>query len=352
MKILFDINHPAHVHFFKNLIRILRQEGDEVHITARQKEMTGRLLDAYGLEYRMAGRRGGGALGLGRELLEHESFVYRTMKENGVELVMSIAGTFNVHACRLLSIPSLVFTDTECARFQNAITFPFARKIVTPACYKGDLGKKHVRYDGYHELAYLHPGYFTPDQSILGALGVEKGQKYSIIRFVSWKATHDFGHKGLSAGMRMKAVEEFSRYGRVFITSESKMPDHLEKYRLDIPPQRIHDALYYASLLFGESATMASECSVLGTPAIYLDDSGRGYTDEQERLYGSVFNFRETIEDQGRAIGKGAELLGREGAKEEWGRKRERLLKDKIDVTCWVADMVRGYREKSAYGKK
>jgi len=152
--------------------------------------------------------------------------------------------------------------------------------------------------------------------------------------------------------MRMKAVEEFSRYGRVFITSESKMPDHLEKYRLDIPPQRIHDALYYASLLFGESATMASECSVLGTPAIYLDDSGRGYTDEQERLYGSVFNFRETIEDQGRAIGKGAELLGREGAKEEWGRKRERLLKDKIDVTCWVADMVRGYREKSAYGKK
>ena len=30
MKVLFDIGHPAHVHYFKNLIKLLKQNGDRV----------------------------------------------------------------------------------------------------------------------------------------------------------------------------------------------------------------------------------------------------------------------------------------------------------------------------------
>ena len=80
------------------------------------------------------------------------------------------------------------------------------------------------------------------------------------------------------------------------------MPHDLERYRIHIPATRIHDALAYAALLYGESATMASECAVLGTPAIFLDDDGRGYTDEQEQLYGAVFNFTESLHDEQPAI--------------------------------------------------
>jgi hypothetical protein len=48
-----------------------------------------------------------------------------------------------------------------------------------------------------------------------------------------------------------------------------------------------------ASLLFGESSSMAAEAAVLGVPAIFIDNSGRGYTRELEREHGLIFNFSE-----------------------------------------------------------
>ena len=56
------------------------------------------------------------------------------------------------------------------------------------------------------------------------------------------------------------------------------------------------DAIASASLLYGESATMASEAAVLGVPAIYLDNTGRCYTREEEEKYGLVFNFTEGVQ--------------------------------------------------------
>ena len=46
------------------------------------------------------------------------------------------------------------------------------------------------------------------------------------------------------------------------------------------------------------------EAAVLGTPSIYIDDKGRGYTDEQESEYKMVFNFSESERDQIRSISK------------------------------------------------
>ena len=32
MRILFDIGHPAHVHYFKNLIELLKKNGNQILI--------------------------------------------------------------------------------------------------------------------------------------------------------------------------------------------------------------------------------------------------------------------------------------------------------------------------------
>ena len=90
---------------------------------------------------------------------------------------------------------------------------------------------------------------------------------------------------------------------------EEELPEEIEKYRIKIAPEKIHSVLYYANLFYGESATMASESAVLGTPSIYLDDNGRGYTDEQEKLYGLVFNYDESIQNQEKSIDKAKEIL-------------------------------------------
>ena len=118
------------------------------------------------------------------------------------------------------------------------------------------------------------------------------------------------------------------------------MPHDLERYRIHIPATRIHDALAYAALLYGESATMASECAVLGTPAIFLDDDGRGYTDEQEQRYGAVFNFTESLHDQERSIEKGTVLIKDATHRTAWEEKRARLLANTIDVTEWMGQLV------------
>ena len=70
----------------------------------------------------------------------------------------------------------------------------------------------------------------------------------------------------------------YSKYFRL-----SELPSDLEPYRIHIPIQRMHDVQAAAALFVGESATMASESVVLGTPAIYIDEVGRGYTDEEAR---------------------------------------------------------------------
>jgi hypothetical protein len=51
MKILIDMGHPAHVHFFKNTIWELEKRGHQVKVTARDKDVTLKLLEAYGIPY-------------------------------------------------------------------------------------------------------------------------------------------------------------------------------------------------------------------------------------------------------------------------------------------------------------
>ncbi len=141
---------------------------------------------------------------------------------------------------------------------------------------KFPVGIVETLWDLNLELAYLHPNYFSPDLSVLELLGVKKGEKYAILRFVKWNANHDLGHTGITPENKIKAVQEFAKHARVFISSESELPEELESFKRKIPPEKMYDALAFSALLYGESATMASECAVLGTPAIYLDDFGQG----------------------------------------------------------------------------
>lgn len=142
---------------------------------------------------------------------------------------------------------------------------------------------------------------------------------------------------------KRKAIKEISKYARVLITSESELPEDLEKFRIKIPIDKIHHALYYSSLLFGESATMASEAAVLGTPAIFLDNDGRGYTDEQEKKYKLVYNFTETPNDQEQAIQKAVEILSVESNDQLYKNRRLKLLKNSIDTTEYMIEKVLQY---------
>jgi uncharacterized protein len=337
-KILVDLTHPAHLHFFRPAMRIWRQRGHQIIIVARDKDITLQLLKEYGISYTCLSKARKGVLGLVRELIEHESKLMKMIRKIRPDVLLEVAGTFIVHAGFLTRTPSLVFYDTENATLSNAITYPFATKVITPAYYKGDIGKKHIRYNGYQELAYTHPNYFTPNLTILKELGLNKSDKLFVVRFVSWEAGHDVLRKGISLQGKRRIIKSLSQYGRVIITSEGKLPRDLEKYNLRISPTKIHDVLAASTLYVGESATMASEAAILGIPFIFLSPVSLGNTGEEEHEYKLGFNLLPSEEDL--AIELALDLINRPNLRRDWQRKRRKLLDEKIDVTAWMVDFV------------
>ena len=344
MRILIDISHPAHVHFFRNAIALWQRRGHRVHLVSRRKDIALRLLSAYQLPHRCLSNAGKGKLSLLRELFVHDFRLLREATRVKPDIMLQIGGLFVSHVGALKGIPSITFTDTEMATLSNALTFPCTDAVVTPDCYEAPVpASKHFVYPGYHELAYLHPERFAPDPTVARQLGVAPEDPFFIVRFVSWGAAHDVGESGFSRAAKIAMVEELSRRGRVFITSEGRLPPELQPYRFPVAPELIHHVMAFSSLVIGESATMASEAAVLGVPAIFVSTSPRGYTSEQEHRYGMTFTFNHRQQDL--ALNKMRELLAIEQVRKVWRQKRERLLGEKIDVTGWLVRLVEEFPE-------
>ncbi|MCA1919221.1 MAG: DUF354 domain-containing protein [Flavobacterium piscis] len=348
MRILIDIGHPAHVHLFKHFAWEMQKNGHNILFTCRDKEFEKQLLTSYGFEYINFGKKYSSVLG---KLIGIFIFDFKEVKaaiKFKPDILLSHGSIYAAHTSLFLGKPHISLEDTFNFE-QIRLYLPFTKHVLT-ADYDHPL-KTHklIKYSGYHELAYLHPKRFSPDKSVLKELGVEEGEKYVIIRFVSWNASHDMGHRGISYDNKIKAVTEFKKYAKVFISSESQLPGTLEKYRIKIQPERMHDALAFATLIWGESFTIPAECSILGVPSIINHDTKSLYLKEQEEKYGLCFNFTESLNDQMKAIEKGIELLKRSDIKSEWIQKRNKLLSEKIDVTSFLVWFIENYPESAKF---
>jgi uncharacterized protein len=342
VKIVVNVNHPGHVHLFKYFIWTMQKKGHEILITATKKDVSFKLLDNYGFSYVNLGSYGSSLTQKLINLFLIDLKMYRKVKYFNPDLLLGMGAISAAHVSFLLHKKCILFEDTENSKEQIRLYLPFADVVCTPLCFKDNLGKKQVRYNGYHELAYLHPNYFTPNPDILKELGMNEDDTFVILRFVSWEATHDFGHTGLTFEDKKRAISELSKYGRIFITSENPLQKEFENYRINVSPENMHHLLYYATLLYGESATMASECAVLGTHAIFCDYAGRGYTDEEEK-YGLVYNFHDEDSMGKKSLAKALELLNDSDLKKKGKEKRDKLIADKIDVTKFMVGFIEKY---------
>jgi len=348
MKIVVDINHPAHVHYFKNFIWEMEQKGHEILVTASEKDISFELLKIYNIPYTNIGSYG---KGIARKIINLPILdwkMYKAVKQFNPDIFLGFGSIRAAHVSKILGKPCIALDDTEHAKWEHMLYVPFTDAILTPKCFKKDFGKKQIRYDGYTELAYLHPSYFTPNPAVLDEIGLTEDDPFIIVRFVSWQASHDVGHAGITLDNKRKAIHEFEKYGRVFITSEKPLSQEFEKYRISVSPEKMHDLLYYATLLYGESSTMASECAVLGTHAIFCDFAGRGYTDEEEKIYDLVYNFKLDESGQEESIKKAVELLQDPDLKKKGRIKQEHLLSDKIDVTAFMIWFIENYPDSVA----
>jgi len=342
MRLLVDILHPAHVHVFRNLAEELAARGHKVYFTLREKECARDLLDQYHIPYEILSQQRMNS-GLVSEFWRRTLKLWRVVEHFQPHFLTGVMGPSIAVVGRLRRLAGIdrvrtaIFYDTEMAKITNWFSYPMADYVCTPDCYQGKVHGNHIVYPGYHELAYLHPNRFTADPNVVRCAGVDPTLRYFIVRFVSYAASHDLGTSGLTLPRKIELVKLLAGYGRVLISSESQLPPELEPYRLAISASHIHHFLAFASLLVGESATMASECAVLGVPSFYISPVGRGYTDEQERRYGLVFNFTGK-RFHGDWLTKIRQFLEEPGATALARQGRTRLLADKIDTTQWMID--------------
>ena len=259
MRVLIDMGHPAHVHFFKNTIWELEGRGHAVKVTARDKDVTLKLLEAYKIPFTV---RPDGWRPL--NLFKAAKFVADTAEAFGADRLVGVHNPYVARAAHSLGKPSILFTDTPGTPFVNRISVCQATKVITPECLKG-MFPNQVTYPGYKEMAYLHP--FSPDRGVLARHGLSG--RYCVVRFIGWTAHHDSGVRGLSPERKRELVAALTARGRVVMCNESgeEVPEGCIAVR---KPEDVHSLLALSSGYVGEGATMAKEAAVLGVPSVYV----------------------------------------------------------------------------------
>lgn len=339
MKLMVNIAHPAHVHYFKNFIREMQDKGHEVQILAFDKEVTFKLLDNYHFDYIKFGRHDKTLIKKIIGIPINDIKLYQIAKRFDPDIFVGFGSIYASHVSSLLHKTCINLEDTEPSMEQIGLYLPFASAIFTPACFRRNLGKKQIRYNGYTELTHLHPRYFKPDTAVLDDLGISRDEPFIILRFVSWTASHDLGQSGVKNNKHL--AKELEKYGRVLISSERPLSEDLEEKRVKIAPEQLHNLLYYAALYIGEGGTTASEAAILGTHSIHISTLAKhcGVFEDLNK-YGLMWTF----DDEQGVMEKVSEIM-EDDPRRDGKRKREMLVQDKINITAFLLWFVENYPE-------
>ncbi len=342
MKLLIDIVHPAHVHFYRPLINELEEQGAEVAVVSRTKDVTNDLLEHWSIPHTSIGTAGAkNRAGMAMELISRDRALLQIARRFRPDLILTRSPA-GVQISRLVGATGVFDTDDgRAAGIHYRAAAPFAHVITTPWVLGEDLGKRQRTYRGYKASAYLHPDRFAPDPGVRDDLGVGADERYFLVRFSAMTASHDKHESGLSPETKRNVIDELRERGRVFVSDEGSLPADLAELALPIPPTRFHDALAFADLAVGDSQTVAAEAGLLGTPAVRASSfTGRlGYLNHLESQYGLVRSFRPDEDDD--FLGAVIEIADDPDACAAWAARRAEMLDDTVDVTAWYLDLVR-----------
>ena len=348
MNYLIYLGHPAHFHLFKISIKNLRRRGHAVSVLIKKKDILEELLQRSGMDYENIlpeGRKDSKA-GIALGVLKRDWRLLRYCVRNRPDLLVGTSTEIG-HVGTLLGIPSLNVNedDADVVPLYSKMSYPWCSHILSPVvCDNSRWNDKSIKYEGYHELAYLHPHHFAPSRELVQSILATTGP-FFLIRFARLTAHHDTGIKGISNELALKIVEILLPRGKVFLSSERELSFEVEPYRIRINPLDIHHVMAFASLYIGDSQTMAAEAGVLGTPFIRFNDFvGRiGYLNELENKYKLGFGIKPNEPQV--LLSTVERLVNRKDLKAVFEERRKAMLRDKIDVAKFMTWFIEEYPE-------
>jgi len=339
VRILIDIGHPAHVHYFRNFIKIMEEKGHQFFIIAKNRNITYELLNYYKIPFIKRKDYPSSLIGKLVNIPLTDLYVIKQTRRFKPDILLGFSGTHIAHAGSVLRIPSIVIDDTDHATLAHLSYKSFASCILTPYSFLKDFGEKQIRFKGFTDLFYLHPQLFKPDTSVRKMLGVSSEESFAVLRFISWNASHDVGQNGITEECKIKLVEYLKeKKYKVFISSEGNISKELLQYQIKIPSEHIHSVLSEADLYIGESGTMATEAAVLGTPSFLLNGLDAGVFQELVKS-GLLYHYKNTFG----IIDNIDSVIKQSYLKEIHTAKRNDLLKENINVTSFLVWFIENY---------
>ncbi len=346
MKILFYFGHPAQYLFSRATIKQLIKNNHDVKIIIKTKDVLETLLKNDGFEYEniLPLERGKSKFSIALSLLKRSFILFPIIRKFKPNLM--IGGDPSIAQLgRLFNIDRITVTedDYEIIKSLADITNPFTQTILCPTvCNVGKWGDKKVGYEGYMKLGYLHPNVFKFNESIIDKYKVKN--KYAIIRLAKLTAHHDFGIKGIDNILLDKLINLLEENSfQVLLSAEGVIDKKYDQYILNINPSDMHHLLAHASLLICDSQSMSVEAAILGVPSLRVSDfAGKiSVLEELEQKYQLTFGIQpKNIE---MLFEKLDELLAIENLKEEFQTRREKMLKDKINVSDFFTWFIENY---------
>ena len=356
MNILFVSGHPAQVHNFRNVRAELIKDGHNVFWLTTPKDIATNLLDIYQIPYQRLHKPSSGILSKAWTLFRNVIWEIGYLRRNKIDIAVTRTCVYTSIAAKICGVKHIITGDTEHASKKLMMFSDMVDTVLLPDCFNFQLRNDELRFPGNTEIYYLHSKQFTPSP-VWDMLGIEPQTKFAIVRFVKWDAFHDTELAGgFTIEQKRNLIARLQKHMRVFVSSESELPSDLEPYRIQIPIERMHDVQAAASLFVGESATMASESVVLGTPAIYVDEVGRGYTDEEAReellwMYRPIPNLTALKKGEPawisggvkECIEKAEEIADSNFNREEYAKRHNAWLATKIDCTAFLTWFIENY---------
>ncbi|MGZ4857622.1 MAG: DUF354 domain-containing protein [Methanobacteriaceae archaeon] len=276
MKVWIDIVNAPHVRFFQSIITHLKEQGEEVFVTARRFGDVHRLLDLFGIHSMLVGWHGAT---LEEKLLRSTQRAYELSQIITREKPDVAVSKHSIELPRVsfgLKIPSVYVLDNEHAIAANKLTLPLCDKIIIPMAIEADNvvrcgadPQNLLWYDGTSEITHLQNFHNNPHIFEDLKLNLKK-DKTILMRTEPALASY------LEADCRKSVlspiVDALEDKANILVIPRFREQQQIfeddDQVILIKPPVDTFSLMKASDLVIGAGGTMNREASLLGTPVI------------------------------------------------------------------------------------
>jgi predicted glycosyltransferase len=303
MRVWVDLTNSPHVLVLRPVIELLRAEGHEVEVTARDFAQTLALCERFAIDCTAIGRhRGGRVAAKGLGLVQRSGALVRWARARPrFDLALGHGSNDVTVAAALLRIPCTTTFDYEWATVQHTVNCRLAQAVVVPEAIPPErlarygATRKLQRYAGLKEEYYLAD--FAPHPAVLEQLGLDTTQPLVVVRTPpAVSLYHRFEHD--TFGTVLAQLRASGAQTVVLPRTPEQRAELAAAGGFTIPQHAIdaQSLIAYADLVISAGGTMNREAVALGTPVFSSFEGRLGAVDEQLIAEGRLRLLRDPAE--------------------------------------------------------